>query len=64
MHTSPIHRAAPGLPTATLEEIHDCLVLALDATGGQPQHWQVDEARSYMRTALRRTKIVLKGGRE
>ena len=47
---------APGLPSASLHEIHDMLTLALDATergGGYSQSER--EARSYTRAALRRT---------
>jgi len=53
---NPVPAAAPGLPAARLNEIHDHLVLALDSTestSGYPQH--VREARSYVRTALRHT---------
>lgn len=45
-----------------LAEIHDCLTLALDATerpGGYTQPER--EARSYMRTALRRTERLMGG---
>lgn len=46
--------AATGLPAAIFREIHDCLVLALDATeGDQPRRWHMPEARSYLRHALR-----------
>lgn len=49
-----VSAAATGLPSETLHEIHDCLVLALDATeGDQPRRWQMPEARSYLRHALR-----------
>jgi len=53
---NPVPAAAIGLPSARLNEIHDMLSLALDATesrSGYPQH--VREARSYVRTALRHT---------
>lgn len=57
---NPVPAAATGLPTATLHEIHDCLLLALDATdGNQPSRWQVPEARSYLRSALRGTRRLL-----
>lgn len=51
-----VSAAAPGLPSARLHEIHDMLSLALDATE-RPSGYSVGEreARSYMRTALRRT---------
>lgn len=51
---------APGLPAARLHEIHDMLTLALDATenpSGYPQ--PLREARSYLRTALRRTRQLM-----
>lgn len=41
----------PGLPGETLSEIHDMLSLALDVTER--------EARSYVRSALRRTEKLL-----
>lgn len=45
-----------GLPVASLHEIHDMLILALDATERRTGYSQPErEARSYMRTALRRT---------
>lgn len=53
---------APGLPAASLHEVHDMLALALDATesrSGYPQ--PLREARSYMRTALRRTVKLMEG---
>lgn len=57
---NPVLAAAPGLPAETLLEIHDCLVLALDATdGNQPKRWQMPEARSYLRSALRDTRRLL-----
>lgn len=46
----------PGLPGETLSEIHDCLVLALDATERPSGYTRSErEARSYMRAALRGT---------
>lgn len=48
--------AAPGLPAARLNVIHDCLALALDATERPAGYSQTEcEARSDMRTALRQT---------
>jgi hypothetical protein len=50
----------PGLPSARLFEIRDCLTLALDATesnAGYPQHLR--EARSYMRAALRQADKLI-----
>ena len=57
---NPVPAAVPGLPSAVLAEIHDMLSLALDATespSGYPQ--PLREARSYMRTALRRTERLM-----
>lgn len=46
----------PGLPGETLAEIHDCLTLVLDATERPSGYSQAErEARSYVRSALRRT---------
>lgn len=43
-------------PVATLNEIHDCLALALDATERRNGYSQSErEARAYMRAALRQT---------
>lgn len=53
----------PGLPGETLSEIHDMLSLALDATERRSGYSQGErEARSYVRTALRRTEKLM-GGR-
>ena len=47
-------------PVATLHEIHDCLTLALDATERPGRYAQSDrEARSYMRSALRRVNKLI-----
>lgn len=57
---NPVPAAAIGLPSARLAEIHDCLTLALDATEHQGGYTQTErEARSYMRTALRRTERLM-----
>ena len=46
-----------ALPVATLSEIHDCLSLALGATERRAGYTQAErEARSYVRTALRRVE--------
>lgn len=51
--------AAPGLPATILHEIHDSLVLALDASE-RPYYSQPErEARSYLRHALRDTCRLL-----
>ncbi|ULB09565.1 hypothetical protein ORIO_06455 [Cereibacter azotoformans] len=50
----------PGLPCESLHEIRDCLILALDATEDASGYSQSErEARSYMRTALRRTERLI-----
>lgn len=57
---NPVPAAAPGLPSARLAEIHDCLTLALDATERPSGYSQPErEARSYMRTALRHTARLM-----
>lgn len=59
---NPVPAADPGMPSARLFEIRDCLTLALDATessGGYPQHLR--EARSYMRAALRQADKLIGG---
>jgi hypothetical protein len=57
---SAIKRAATGLPVASLLEIHDLVILALDATeGSQPQHWQMPRARGNLRSALRSLGWIL-----
>lgn len=57
---NPVPAAAIGLPFARLAEIHDCLTLALDATERPSGYTQPErEARSYMRTALRRTEKLM-----
>lgn len=57
---NPVPAAAPGLPSARLNEIHDCLALALDATERAAGYSQSErEARSYLRTALRHTQRLL-----
>lgn len=56
---NPVPAAAPGLPSAILQEIHDSLVLALDASE-RPRYSQPErEARSYLRYALRDTRRLL-----
>ena len=56
---TPFHRAGIGLPVARLFDVHDLLTLALDATEGDAQRWQLPEARGYMRNALRQVKRLL-----
>lgn len=52
MHTNPISGNNPGLPAAILDELHDCLTLALDATERPHRYSQTErEARSYVRAA-------------
>lgn len=54
--------ACVGLLGDTLNEIHDMLVLALDATERQT-HFSPSqiEARAYMNVALRRTRRLIGG---
>ncbi len=55
MRLNPISGNNPGLPITHLNEIHDCLTLALDATERPSGYSQSErEARSYVRAALRR----------
>ncbi|WP_028031102.1 hypothetical protein [Gemmobacter nectariphilus] len=57
---NPNHGAGTGLPGETLSEIHDMLSLALDATESPRGYTQtLREARSYLRTALRRTEKLM-----
>lgn len=60
MRLNPISGNTPGLPSARLFEIHDCLTLALDATA-RPTGYSQDEreARSYVRTALRNVNKLI-----
>lgn len=59
---NPVPAAAIGLPSARLAEIHDCLTLALDATERPSGYTQPErEARSYVRSALRRTEKLMEG---
>ncbi|MTH77570.1 hypothetical protein [Paracoccus aestuariivivens] len=52
----------PGLPVASLHEIHDCLTLALDAGESARGYSQAErEARSYVRAALRRVGKLMEG---
>lgn len=60
MPNTHVPAAVLGLPADRLLEIHDQLLLALDATetrGRYPQHLR--EARSYMREALRHTRKLM-----
>lgn len=53
---------APGLPVASLHEIHDCLTLALDASERPSGYSQAErESRSYIRSALRRIGSIMEG---
>lgn len=50
----------PGLPVEILSEIHDMLILALDASARAAGYSQGErEARSYIRSALRRTEKLM-----
>ncbi|WP_290689412.1 MULTISPECIES: hypothetical protein [unclassified Haematobacter] len=55
-----ISAAVPGLPSATLAEIHDLLTLALDATEKEFGYTDTErEARSYTRRARARiTRLI------
>lgn len=51
-----------ALPVATLNEIHDSLTLALDATASRVGYTQSErEARSHVRAALRQTADLIGG---
>ncbi|WP_225028317.1 hypothetical protein [Xinfangfangia pollutisoli] len=54
-------RKAGAQASARLAEIHDCLTLALDASQ-RPQGYSQGEreARSYVRSALRRTEQLMR----
>ncbi len=57
-----VSATATGLPAEHLLEIHDCLVLALDATERRDGYRQNErEARSYVRAALRRARVLIGG---
>ncbi|SDX21323.1 hypothetical protein [Roseicitreum antarcticum] len=62
MTDTPKTGADTGLPAETLFEISDMLVLALDATA-RPQGYSQSEreARSYVRSALRRCEKLIGG---
>lgn len=62
MRLNPISGTDPGLPSARLFEIHDCLMLALDATERETGYTQPErEARSYVRAALRQVGKLMEG---
>lgn len=62
MRLNPISGTDPGLPSARLLEIHDCLTLALDATERLSGYSQSDrEAYSYVRAALRQVGKLMEG---
>lgn len=57
-----VSAAGIGLPPARLAEIHDCLTLALDVSERRAGYTQPErEARSYVRSALRRVSILMEG---
>lgn len=60
MRLNPISGNNHGLPSARLNEIHDCLTLALDASERSTGYSQPErEVRSYVRAALRQiTKLM------
>ncbi|MGP9806468.1 hypothetical protein [Paracoccus sp. NSM] len=52
--------ADPGLPSARLDDLHDCLSLALDVTERRGGYSQAErEARSYLRAAMRQTRRLM-----
>lgn len=55
------HARKPHAQTpARLAEIHDCLILALDVSERRAGYTQPErEARSYVRSALRRTERLM-----
>ncbi len=59
MPNTPDPAAATGLPTSILHDIHDCLLLALDATERTSYTRAEREARSYMRSALKDTRRLM-----
>lgn len=60
MPNTHVPAAAPGLPAAHLAEIDDFLALALDATERPCGYTRPErEARSYMRSALRRAERLM-----
>ena len=62
MHHNPIPGNTPGLPSARLFEIHDCLTLALDASERPTGYTQPErEARRYVRSALRQVGNLMEG---
>lgn len=57
MPKNPNSGNAPGLPAARLDEIQDCITLALDATERPSGYTQAErEARSYLRSAMRQAR--------
>ena len=57
---TPIPRAGRGMPAARLDYIRDLLSLAMDATDASPpRHWQMRQARGYLREALRHVNRLL-----
>lgn len=55
-----VSAAAPGLPAARLDDLHDSLTLALDATERPTGYSQAErEARSYMRAAMRQVRRIM-----
>lgn len=62
MHPTPISGHASGLPVAKLNEIHDMLTLALDASERPVAYSQAErEARSYIRSARHLTGQMIGG---
>lgn len=62
MPNTHVPAAAPGLPIAVLNEVHDMLTLALDATERHAGYSRTErECRSYVRSALRRVERLTGG---
>lgn len=59
MPRNSVPAAAPSLPSTILHEIHDSLMLALDASVRTSYSQPEREARAYMRHALRDTCRLL-----
>lgn len=59
----PAPAADPGLPSARLLDLHDCLTLALDASERACGYTRTErEARSYIRSARRLAVKLMEAG--
>lgn len=60
MCKNPAPGNAPGLPASRLNDVHDCLTLALDVTERPTGYSQAErEARSYLRAAMRQVRRIM-----